>query len=282
MKHLMAFDAVMRQKSVTAAAEELDLTQSNVSRLILSLETQIGMSLFLRERRRLVPTPAAKAYHCDVSRALDCIMRATMNVVTNPSGGTFSLAVLPTFATRWLAPRLNTFMNDHPGISMNVATRTAPFDLESEGFDAAICFGQTPWPGTQSIKLLDETVTACVSPEFAQQHPLTTQQDFMQVTLLYLESRPTVWEDWFHGQGFEPFSGAGMVMDQFSMMTQAAIAGLGVALLPDYLAQHEIAKGRLEPVLRPAIAVRGSYWLVWSPQKSDYGPLQALREALPG
>lgn len=280
MKQLAAFDAVMRQNAITSAATELDLTQSNVSRLILALEDQLGTALFIREKRRLVPTAAAKSYHVEVSKALDTVARATMSVVTNPTGGTISLAVLPTFATHWLSPRLNRFLSEQPGISINLSTRIARFDFETEGFDAAICFGQEPWPGTLGMKLLNERVTACASPEFKQKSPLRTEQDFIKVPLLYLETRPTAWKDWFHGQGFQSSPGAGMVMDQFSMMIQAAISSLGIALLPEYLAEIEISAGRLEPVLKPAIPVRGSYWLVWPPQRSESAPLAALKTAL--
>lgn len=280
LKLLLAFDAVVRNRSVTAAAQELDLTQSTVSRLILSLEAQLGSELFAREKRKLIPTAAALTYQRDVSNALDIILRSTMGVVTNPEGGTISLAVLPTFATRWLGPRLNGFLNAHPGVSVNLSTRLSRLDFESEAFDAAICFGEEPWPGTDHVKLLDETVTACVAPAFAAEHVLEKQSDFANLPLLNLESRPTVWEDWFDGQGIAHTHGAGMMMDQFSMVVQAAISGLGIAALPDYLARIEISEGRLVPVLRQAVPVRGSYWLVWPANKSDDAPLIAFRNYL--
>ncbi|WP_269084703.1 LysR family transcriptional regulator, partial [Sulfitobacter sp. HI0027] len=99
-------DAVVRHGSVTAAAKELNLTQSTVSRLILTLEQQLGRELFVREKRRMTPNAAALNYQREVSRALDMIHRSSMSVVANPNGGTLSLAVPPTFASRWLGPRL--------------------------------------------------------------------------------------------------------------------------------------------------------------------------------
>tara|TARA_R100000322_G_scaffold94439_4_gene58868 strand:- start:40066 stop:40959 length:894 start_codon:yes stop_codon:yes gene_type:complete len=280
IKLLLAFDAVVRHRSVTAAAGELSLTQSTVSRLILTLEEQLGKELFTRERRRLVPNAAAISYQRDVSRALDMIQRASMSVVTNPEGGTLSLAVLPTFATRWLGPRLGAFLNAHPGVAVNMSTRIGRFDFAGEVFDAAIYYGQRDWEGARHLKLFDETVTACVSPAFAASRRLDRLEDLDDVPMLHLESRPTVWADWFEGQGGTASGAGGMLVDQFSMMIQAAISGLGIALLPDYLAQIEIAEGRLVPVLRQAVPVRGAYWLVWPPDKDDHAPLQAFRQWL--
>ncbi|PIE14806.1 MAG: LysR family transcriptional regulator [Rhodobacterales bacterium] len=277
---LLAFDAVVRHGSATAAAQELNLTQSTISRLIRSLEAQLGKQLFQRQRRRLIPTSAAIAYQKDIAKALDLILRASMGLVTNPDGGTLALAVLPTFATRWLGPRLSAFLQAHPGISVNLATRLKRFDFEGEAFDAAICFGVEPWPGVASAKLFDEKVTACVSPSFAAAHRLKTVQDVQHLPLLHLESRPLAWADWFEGQGIRLSPGGGMVVDQFSMMIQAAISGLGVALLPHYLAEIEIAEHRLVPVLTPAISVRGAYWLVWPEAKPGDAPLKEFRNWL--
>ncbi len=275
---LMAFDAVVRHRSVTAAAEELDLTQSTVSRLILSLEEQLGKDLFTRVRKRLVPNAAALTYQRDVARALDLIQRASTAVVANPMGGTMSLAVLPTFATRWLGPRLGDFLSHHPGVAVNMSTRIKRFDFANEVFDAAIYFGTDDWPGVHHLRLFDERVTACAAPGFLAQNPVQRAADLASLPRLQLESRPHVWNDWFRAQGAQPVPGGGMLVDQFSMMIQAAISGLGIALLPDYLARVEIAERRLLPVLDQAVPVRGAYWLVWPPDRDGLAPLAAFRD----
>ena len=278
---LLAFDAVMRQGSVTAAADELNLTQSAVSRLILSLEDQLGKELFTRIRRRLVPNDMAKTYHKDIARALDSVERASMKVVANPQGGTLSLAVLPTFATRWLGPRLAGFMDSHPGVSINMSTRIGWFDFASQPFDAAIYFGEGDWAGGTQIKLFDERLTACASPDFASKQNLSTTSELATLPLLHLESRPTAWNDWFSAQGMQlDHAPRGMVVDQFSMMIQAAISGLGIAILPDYLAQFEIGSGRLVPVLDQAVPMQGAYWLVWPEGREISAPLASFTEWL--
>jgi DNA-binding transcriptional LysR family regulator len=276
-KLLMAFDAVLRLGSVTDAAAELNLTQSAVSRLILSLEAQLGKDLFVRARRKLVPNATARAYHRDVARALDILQRASMSVVANPEGGTLSLAVLPTFATRWLGPRLGAFLGQYPGVAVSLSTRIGWFDFASEAFDAAIYYGDQDWAGGRHLKLFDERVTACISPALAAAHDFPAPEDLADLPLMNLESRPTAWADWFIGQGAEPVAAEGMLMDQFSMMIQAAISGLGVALLPDYLAETEIAEGRLVAVFQRAVPARGAYWLVWPEDREDSAPLDAFR-----
>lgn len=279
-KFLLAMDAVVRHRSVTAAAEELNLTQSTVSRLIIALEAQLGKELFTRYKKRLIPNAAALTYQKDIAKALDMIQRASTTVVTNPDGGTLSLAVLPTFATRWLGPRLGFFLKHHPGVSVNLATRIKRFDFDNESFDAAIYFGDADWAGVNHVKLFDERVTACAAPEFIANNDLRNPADVAKHPLLYLESRPNAWPDWFAAHDVDVQIGGGMLMDQFSMMSQAAISGIGIALLPDYLAQMEIAEGRLQPIHQQAVQMRGAYWMVWPDEQTDFAPLTAFRSWL--
>lgn len=274
LSQLLAFEAVMRHRSVTAAADELHLTQSTVSRLIAALERQLGKPLFTRDRKRLTPTAEAQVYASSVTQGLDVIQRAGMGLIANPGGGVLSLSVLPTLATRWLAPRIGRFLSDNPGISINLSTKIQRFSFAGEAFDAVIFFGQPDWPDAHHVKLFDERLTACASPAFLSCHPVAGPEDMAGLPMLQLETRPLGWPAWFAGQGAEGAAGTGMVMDQFSMMIQAAIAGLGVALLPSYLARPEIAEGRLAPILRPEVPGEGAYWLAW-PDRRDADPALA-------
>ena len=277
---LTAFESVVRTGSTLAAARDLDLTQGAVSRLIQNLEAQLGVTLFLRERRRLIPTDHALAYARDVVKALDLISRGSMRVRSNTGGGTLSLAILPTFGTRWLAPRLPRFLADHPGITINLGTRLKPFDFEEEGFDAAIHFGVENWAGTGSIKLFDERLVACSAPNFLADHPVEEPADLIGLPLLQLETRPNAWAAWFAHHGVERRVGQGMLFDQFAPMIQAVIHGLGVALLPEFLAKPELADGRLVEVFGGPVQGEGSYYLVWPSVGAWYPPLQAFRDWL--
>jgi DNA-binding transcriptional LysR family regulator len=203
-----------------------------------------------------------------------------MEFVANPAGGALSLAVLPAFGARWLAPRLASFAASHPGITINLATRLKRFNFMAEGFDAAIHFGTDDWRDAGHMRLLDEQLTACISPHLLEAHPVQTVEDIYNLPLLQLETRPTAWGLWFKAQGGRAPVSGGMLFDQFAPMTQAAIVGLGIALLPDYLAEVELAEKRLVPLLRPSVAGTGSYWLVWPTERASYPPLEAFRSWL--
>lgn len=277
---LLAFEAVLRTGTTADAARSLNLTQGAISRLIKQLEAQVGAKLFDRRQQRLVATAAARSYLRNVSRALDAIERATLELVSNPNGGALSLAILPAFGTRWLAPRLGRFQSAHPGVTLNLATRLKRFNLDAEGFDAAIHFGTDDWRSADHLKLFDERVTACASPGFLTSHRIDAPQDLQHVPLFQIESRPTAWTVWFEAHGLSGSSGHGMLFDQFAPMTQAAIAGLGVALLPSYLAAPEIDEKRLVPLFRPEVTGVGAYWLVWPSHRADYPPLLVFRDWL--
>jgi DNA-binding transcriptional LysR family regulator len=274
---LSAFEAVLRTGSTAAAARELDLTQSTVSRLVQNLEQQLGRPLFERHRQKLIPTQAAQAYGRDVSRALDLIQRGSMELAANPGGGALSLAILPAFGTRWLAPRLGTFLTKHPGVTINLATRLKRFNFAVEGFDAAIHFGTDDWRDAGHMELFEERLTACISPALLAEHPIADVGDMAGLPLLQLETRPNAWRIWFAAQGADSPSVTGMLFDQFATMTQAAISGLGIALLPDYLADVELSEGRLQPLLQRSVSGSGSYWLVWPKARANYPPLEAFR-----
>lgn len=277
---LTAFEAVIRTGSTLAAARDLDLTQGAVSRLIQNLEAQLGVTLFLRDRRRLVPTDHALAYARDVGKALDLVSRGSMRVRSNTGGGTLSLAILPTFGTRWLAPRLPRFLTAHPGVTINLGTRLKPFDFEEEGFDAAIHFGRDDWAGAGSVRLFDERLVACSAPSFQSAHPAARARDLIGLPLLQLETRPNAWARWFAHHGVEGPVPQGMLFDQFAPMIQAVIHGLGVALLPEFLAKAELADGRLVRVFGEPVGGPEAYYLVWPAVGALYPPLQAFRDWL--
>ncbi len=277
---LTAFEAVIRTGSTLGAARDLDLTQGAVSRLIQNLEAQLGVTLFLRDRRRLVPTDHALAYARDVGKALDLVSRGSMRVRSNTGGGTLSLAILPTFGTRWLAPRLPRFLAVHPGITINLGTRLKPFDFEEEGFDAAIHFGRDDWAGAGSARLFDERLVACCAPAFRSAHPAAGARDLIGLPLLQLETRPNAWARWFAHHGVEGPVPQGMLFDQFAPMIQAVIHGLGVALLPEFLAKAELADGRLVRAFGEPVGGPEAYYLVWPAVGAWYPPLQAFRDWL--
>lgn len=280
---LSAFEAVARYGSVTEAAGELHLTQGAVSRQIQKLEELLDQPLFLRERKRLKLTPAGANYAIEVRGALNLIFDATVALRSNPDGGTLNLAILPAFGTHWLAPKLPEFLNQHPGVTVNLSTRTKPFDFSQEKFHAAIHYGQDNWPGTIGLKLMNERLIPVLSPalhaDLCSGQPAQADA-IVGLPLLQLESRARVWSHWFEARQIDYDGAPVMRFDQFATMHQAAVSGMGVAMLPNFLVSSDLASGKLVSVQKGAIAGPGAYYLVWPEQKADYPPLRAFRHWL--
>lgn len=275
---LRALEALDRLGSATEVAEELNLTQSAVSRQLKTLEEQLQAPLFLRDRRALRLTPQAEGFAATVRDCLDRLTEGALALRLDPTAGALRLAILPSFGMHWLVPRLPGFARAHPDVTINMATRLKPFNFATEPFDAAIHFGTRPWPGTQALPLMDEAVQPLASPALVPE-PLPPA-DLAALPLLHIQSRPRAWAHWFEAQGAQPPRSPGTSFDQFPTIAQAATHGLGVALLPDFLSEADRAAGRLVPAsTRPAI-VLGRYDLVWPSDRPMPPALQLFRDWL--
>jgi LysR family glycine cleavage system transcriptional activator len=274
---LVAFEACARLQKFTAAAEELSLTQSAVSRQIRALEDIVGVELFARERQTVRLTPAGEAYAEELRQALRAISHATLRLKASPGAGTLTLAILPTMGTRWLAPLLPDFTQKNPGVTLNLVTRLEPFNMETDGVDAALHYGTPEWPRAELDFLFEETVVPACSRALKAQHGFATPADLLAAPLLHLASRPQAWADWFGAQGLVFGGGAGMSTDQFATAMQAAAAGLGVALLPEFLFQQELARGELVSAVDVRSRSAGRYYLACAANRAWYPPLTAFR-----
>ncbi len=259
---LLAFEAVARLGSATRAARELSLTQSAISRQLKTLEAQLGVDLLARQGRQLLLTPAGHAYVPHVRDVLNRLAQSSAAARTNPVGGALNLAILPAFGMHWLAPRLRDFAHSHPEVTVNLSTRLRPFAIQDSTFDAAIHFGHEDWPGVNYLPLMPETVVPVCAPEMLDA-PIQNAQDMLNHPLLHLETRPRAWARWFAALGITTEPPAGMMFDHFSTMAQAAIHGLGVALLPTFFADPYLRDGQLILASDQTTQSIGSYYLVW-------------------
>ncbi len=278
---LRAIEALDRLGSATAVAAELSLSQSAVSRQLQALEEQLGVTLILRQGRGTALTPEARTYAATIRQSLQQITQASLKLTVNPSGGSLNLAILPTFGMRWLVPRLADFAPLHPEVTINLTTRLKPFNFSTEPFDAAIHYGDADWPFTDCLRLKTERVIAVCAPELAPM-PLNDPKDVLGMPLLHIETRPDAWRHWFSVQGVNVKTITGTVHDQFSTITQAALHGLGVALLPDYLAEQDLATGKLVSIWGTTVESDGAYYLVWPQEKSADPALAKFRDWLAG
>jgi LysR family glycine cleavage system transcriptional activator len=159
MGALLAFEAAARHESFTHAARELFLTESAVSRQINTLESNLGVRLFVRVKQRVVLTKAGKVYSAQVRRALEGLDRDTLSIIAHGSGGGYlELAALPTFASHWLIPRMGDFNARYPDVRVNMGVRTGTFPFAETHFEAAIHYGKPTWPGTSADFLFREEV----------------------------------------------------------------------------------------------------------------------------
>ncbi len=279
-----AFEAAARHGSFTRAAEELNLTQGAVSRQVAGLEALLGVSLFDRVRQRIVLTPAGASYAAELRAALGMLSAATLNVMAfRGAGGVLNLAILPTFGTRWLIPRLPRFTERNPGVTINFATRLVPFDFAREGLDAAIHFGADVWPGARLHRLMGEEIVPVASPALLARRPIREPADILGVPLLQQATRPRAWEGWLAEQGL---SGErvtpGPRFEQFAMVAQAAVAGLGLAIVPRFLVEEELRTGALVAPFARASRSREAYYLVYPEEKAQWPAVAAFRDWLIG
>ncbi|TNC14501.1 LysR family transcriptional regulator [Methylobacterium terricola] len=263
IQELTAFEAAGRHGSFTRAADELSLTQSAISKQIRQLEDTLGVVLFERVKGKVVMTVAGRAFLPSATKILGDYATATHAVMASAgSAATLKLGVLPTFAVRWLIPRLPAFLSRHPEITVNVVTAPEPFDLVARSVDAAIHFGEPNWAQAECVYLCDEAVVAVATPDYIRRHALSGPADIVRATLLQQASRPGLWRDWLAAAGLtHPYPFRGPLFDQFAMTSEAARAGLGVALLPSFLVEQELCDGSLVTFDAPPIPTSGAYYV---------------------
>ena len=280
LQALACFDAAARHESYTRAAQELALTQGAVSRQITALEEFLGMDLFRRTRHGVSLTERGAAYAKQVAPRLQGLEQDTLDAMsTQGQGSAVHLAAVPTFATRWLIPRLPLLAAQNPDITIHIETRTRPFMFGETQFDAALYAG-TPeqvrnWAGTKATLLMAEEVVPVCSPALiknATEHTPKVElspQNIAQLPLLQQSTRSEGWRQWFEAQGVDaPQALAGPRYELFSMTAAAATQGMGVALVPRLLVETELARGELVIACnRPLRGERGYY--IVTPQRTD-------------
>lgn len=278
---LRALEALERLGSASAVADEMALTQSAVSRQLQTLETQLQAQLISRDKKNLSLTSAGREYVRQIRPALSQIAEAALGLHVTPVGGTLNLAILPTFGMRWLVPRLPDFARLHPDITINMSTRLRPFSFAVEPFDAALHFGEPDWPGTDRLLLQVERLLPVCAPDLLPTGSPSDPKDLLRLPLLHIQTRPQAWSDWFRQQGVTQ-SGPlpGMIHDQFTTIMQAAIHGLGIALLPSYLVEQDLATGALVAAYSGHVETVGEYYLVWPEDKSQDRNLRHFRHWL--
>ncbi|NYT58892.1 LysR family transcriptional regulator [Alcaligenaceae bacterium] len=266
---LQAFEATARLGSFSRAAEELSLTHSAIYRQVTGLEERLGVQLLTRVRRRVAVTDAGAEYAARVRHHLEQLEKDTFGLISRSGmGRSLHIAVLPTLATTWLLPRLPDFQRQHEDIVISLSVRTLPFQFRDHPFDAAIYHAPQIWPDTAGVKLFDEGELLPVCIPGLLNRRKDAGQGIAGLVHLHMSSRPDAWRHWYQAQNKEyiPTISAGPRYELFTMTLAAVKAGLGVALVPRFLVQQEIAEGVLvtpaEGMLKVSEAYFFSYPLV--------------------
>jgi LysR family glycine cleavage system transcriptional activator len=281
---LRTFEAAARHLSFTKAGAELNLTQSAVSRHIRGIEEYLGVLMFERVRQRLILTDAGRAYSRDIRTGLEQMQSATVNLVAHQGrGGILRLATPPAFCVKWLIPRLDRFSNAHPNILIDLVTRNTTFNFETEPLlDAAIHYGNNDWVGVMVDRLVGEEMVTVCSQDYLDRHPpLHSASDLRNHVLLQPTRRPNTWHDWLEANNVSGMNAwAGPRFEHFYMIIQAAIAGLGVALLPRLLVNDDLISQRLIIPFDGSFVSRDAYGLVYPASKRNDPRLEQFRKWL--
>lgn len=284
ISELHAFAACARTGSTTRAADELNLTQSAISRSLGTLEERLGVLLFHRVKQRLVLSDAGRAFRRDAERILFDLNQAAVGVMA--FGGqtdVLRLAVLPTFASRWLIPRLRDFRKIMPNVTFDIVSRLEAIDFDSEPFDAAIQRSNLRPPNAELVPLMEERLVVAIAPDLLGGKRFLTDGELSQFPLLQQTTRPSMWLDWFRDAGIDPRSILrGPRFEHFDMVIGAAISGLGVALVPEVLVEPEIAAGRLIMASERRLVVSAPYSLIFPPHSLEIEAFLAFRNWLEG
>jgi LysR family glycine cleavage system transcriptional activator len=277
---LPTFRSVARLQNLRAAADTLHLTHSAVSQQIRGLEDQLGFALFERRGRRVVLNAAGEALLRSVEPALSQLDDGVQAAAAAASGSAQRLrvTVLPSFAQRWLLPRIGRWRERHPSLALEIDTSQQLVDVQREGFHAALRQGRGPWPGLDAERLFDEPMPLVLvgSPAAARRLLGAQPEAITREPLLGDEAR---WAQWFAAAGLRSHVVPVARFNDAGLMLQAAEQNLGLALAREMLAADALFDGRLVKLSELAIVHETArpYQLAYPSALRDWPPLMQLR-----
>jgi LysR family glycine cleavage system transcriptional activator len=286
---LRAFEAAARHMSFTRAADELGVTPAAVSQQIRSLEDWLGTPLFRRLTRALRLTEAAQSVLPQLSEAFDILAGVTARLEADEDAPVLVVSAAPTFATKWLVPRLAHFNDAYPDIAIRIdASLGLVGDFDRDGVHVAVRLGGGDYPGMRVDKLVDEDVAPACSPALLAEnhpHPLKTPDDLRHHRLIHVDwgpvLEPPTWKTWCDVAGVEGVdTDKGPIFSVEDLAISAAMAGQGVVLVSTLAAQDDLAAGRLVRPFDIVIPSNSAFWVVAPERTADRPKVAAFREWL--
>lgn len=268
MNAIKAFDAVARCGSFSAAARELCVSQGSISRHVANLEDTLGSALFAREASGASLTPAGRTLYEVSKPALEGIARASMACRAVSRGiSVLRISTLSSFGLRCLTPRLQDFQKRHPGVLIDLTTADARPDIVSTGHDAAVVSEPRDDRPSSKEHLFDEVVVPICARSFAEKHGLREADHLSTAPLIHTTTRPELWRDWFNAHGVQQAADAtvGLGFEHYYISIQAALSGLGVAIVPEILVREEIAADTFVVPVHASHQTERTYSIVRNP-----------------
>lgn len=262
---MRAFESAARNASFTRAASELFVTQGAVSRHVAALERWLGTKLFMRTQRGIELTAKGSAYFRLIKGALDQIDHATRQLQQSPDENLLRLKLPPTFAIRWLVPRLARFHAQHRGIDVQITTSHDTVDFDREDVDAYIHSDLVPPTGPGFRRLFGEVLTPVCSPNLTKHDPpLKAPRDLAQHVLLCSLHRPHDWPTWLSAAGVGDIDGnSGLKFENAALAYQAAIDELGVTIAQRAMVEDDLQSRRLIAPFALNVRTSGAYYLAY-------------------
>ena len=279
---LRAFESAARHLNFSRAADELSVTPGAVSQQIQNLEDYIGAALFKRTPRGLLLTDAAQTALPALREAFDRLAEAASLLTAAVDGRRLTLTAPPSFAAKWLVPRLGRFEQAHPQVDVWLSADMEVVDLAGGDIDLAVRYGAGAYPGLETQRLMQETVIPVMSPELNAATPLHEPKDLAGLVLLHDgspdadESCPD-WQMWLAARNIKGVDGTrGPRFNQSSLVIEAALSGRGVALAKRALAQDDLDAGRLVAPMAISTSVDFAYYVVHPKAKARLPQVKAF------
>jgi len=278
MNTLRAFEAAARHLSFTQAAEELHVTQAAVSHQIRTLEEALGVRLFRRLNRAIRLTEEGQEFVSEVRKALSHLATAVERLAAPAAGGPLTVSVLPSFASKWLVPRLGRFRDKHPEIDVRINPSIQLTDFQRDDIDLAVRYGRGRYEGLESVWLMTEDIFPVCSPALLSgANALRSPGDLRGHTLLHDDGHVD-WAMWLLVAGVRDISPTqGPYFTDSAMVIQAAVEGQGVALARGALAADDLAAGRLVKPFDIAIPTDYAYYIVCPKATAHHPKIAAFR-----
>jgi LysR family glycine cleavage system transcriptional activator len=265
---LRAFEAAARHANFARAADELSITPAAVSQQVHHLEDHLGVRLFTRRARSVEVTAAGADYARTVGAVLDQLALATERIHHADQAGRLTIAATPSFAAQWLMPRLIRFLELHPELDVRLSTSNALVDFARQDVDVAIRYGDGRWPGLQAELLIATDLFPVCSPAFRHgSQRLRVPANLRPRSLLRLMSDE--WPKWLAAADLGDMKAEGPQYSDVGLLTQAAVAGQGVALGQSIIVADDLADGRLIEPFNLRIPSQSAYYIVGLPGDLD-------------